>query len=215
MPKPKSGEVFVRELRITPPDGVPITDWRVNTDDFVKLIAAEEGGGTTGKKLHYHLYVEITRSETWLKKWIYNIAHCQNGESGNSVFFSRKPHDNTIGYVVKSGNIVCRHGVDQTYIDEWIKKSDEYVKNKSTERKREQRTKQSIYKCMMDEVEEDLKSGFIRGLADEVGGALTYRYYKYSTYPTRSQHEMMVIKLIHPYAEDYVRSYYNKSFHQY
>lgn len=215
MPKPKSGEVFQRELRITPPDGLPITDWQANTDDFIKLIAAEEGGGDTGKKLHYHLYVEITRSETWLKKWIYNIAHCHNGESGNSVFFTRKPHENTIGYVVKSGNIVCRHGVDQTYIDEWIKKSNEYVKGKSTERKREQRTKQSIYKCMMDEVESDLKAGHLRGLADDIGTALTERYYKYSTYPTRSQHEMMVIKLIHPYASDYVRSFYNKSFYQY
>lgn len=215
MPKPKSGEVFQRELRITPPDGLPITDWQANTEDFTQLIAAEEGGGDTGKKLHYHLYVEITRSETWLKKWIYNIAHCHNGESGNTVFFSRKPHENTIGYVVKSGNIVCRHGVNQTYIDEWIKKSNEYVKNKSTERKRQQRTRQSILATIQEHVESDLKARDVKRTPEAIGDLLVKYYHEYSIYPLRSQHEMMVIKLIHPYDDYFVRSFYNKSFYQY
>lgn len=210
MPKPKSGEVYQRELRITPPDGLPISDWSVNVDDFVKLIAAEEGGGETGKKLHYHLYAETTRSESWLKKWIYTVARCQNGEKGNAVFFTRKPHEQTIGYVIKNNNIVCRHGVDQMYIDEWLKKSDEYVKSKAAARKREQRTKQGIYKEMVEAVEKDLQTGLLVASVEEISTALLRKYSSSNCYPNRNQHEIFVIKLIHPYNDSFVEQFYNR-----
>lgn len=210
MPRPKSGDVYERELRITPPDGQPIFNWLVNADDFVKLIAAEEGGGDTGKKLHYHLYVETTRSESWLKKWVYTVARCINGEKGNAVYFSRKPHDRSIGYVVKNNKIVCRHGVDQMFITEWLAKSDEYVKNKSTERKREQRTKQSIYKEMIDAVEKEIQDGHYQPTLDLISSALIRKYSSRGMYPNRNQHELFVIKLLHPYNESFVEQYYTR-----
>lgn len=210
MPRPKSGDVYTRELRITPPDGERILEWLVNADDFVKLIAAEEGGGDTGKKLHYHLYVETTRSESWLKKWVYTVARCQNGESGNAVYFSRKPHDRTIGYVIKNNHIVCRHGVEQMFIDEWLQKSDDYVKTKAAERKREQRTKQGVYKEMIEQLEKDLKEGRVETSVEEISSALIRKYASRSCYPNRNQHELFVIKLLHPYNDNFVEQYYNR-----
>lgn len=214
MPKAKSGEIYKRELRITPPDQVPITDWKVNADDFVKLLACEEGGVDTEKKLHYHLYIESTRSESWIKKWIYSIAHCYNGESGNAVYFSRQPHEHTIGYVIKSGNVVCRHGIEETFIIEWIAKSDEYKRNKEASRKRQQRSRAGILQSMMDGVASDLKTERIDRTAEAVSEALQDRYITEQVYALRTQHEMMVIKLIHPYDTSFVRSYYNNFLHR-
>lgn len=208
MPKPKSGEMYIRELRITPPDQQPILDWHVNDDDFKVLLACQEGGDD--KKLHYHLYCESTRSETWLKKWIYKVARCNNGESGNSVYFSRKPHEHTIGYVVKSGNVVCRHGLTQTYIDEWIAKSDEYKRNKERDRKRAQRSRTSVLKDISESIAKGLHEGSVDRTPQGVSEELLKYYSVESIYPVRTQHEMMVIKLIHPYASEFVRLYYEK-----
>lgn len=153
MPRPKSdpSSVYVRELRITPPDGQRIVDWKITDKDFKLAIIAEEGG-TDEVRLHYHAYIETLRSESWIKTWIYSIAHCYNGESGNAVFFSRKPHDHTIGYVVKHGHVVVRHGCPQTTIDEWIGKSDEYKRSKEAERKRIQRIAKSFTQQVFQEI---------------------------------------------------------------
>lgn len=214
MPKPKSGELYIRELRITPPDALPITDWQVNDDDFKVLIACQEGGDD-GKKLHYHIYMESHRSESWVKKWVYKIAHCYNGESGNTVYFSRKPHENTIGYVVKCGNVVCRHGVMQTFIDEWLIKSNEYKATKERDRKRVQRSRATIIQTIMDKLESDLHAGILIHSVEAVSESLLNSYATEKVYPSRSQHEMMVIKLIHPYVPTFVRSYYEKHLYPY
>lgn len=208
MPKPKSGEMYIRELRITPPDQNPITEWYVNDEDFKVLLACQEGGDGT-KKLHYHLYMESTRSESWVKKWIYKVSRCIN-ESGNSVYFSRKPHEHTIGYVVKSGNVVCRHGVTQTYLDEWIAKSDEYKRNKDRTRKQQQRSRTTILSNIMDIVAKDLQIDRSIRTTDYISKTLIANYKEHQVYPLKSQHEMMVIKLIHPYDDYFVRSFYEK-----
>jgi len=212
MPKPKSGDIYKREFRITPADGLPIAEWHVNDDDFKVLLACEEGGGDTGKRLHYHCYIETTRSESWLKKWVYKIAHCYNGESGNTVYFSRQPHDNTIGYVVKSGNVTVRHGCTQTFIDEWIAKSDEYKRSKESKRKREQRSRIAVIKQIEEEVAKGLHGGLVTTTVEGISEALLRCYAAQCIYPSRMQHELLVIKLIHPYNDHFVRSYYNKTF---
>lgn len=213
MPKPKSGELYVRELRITPPDQNPITDWLVNDEDFKVLLACQEGGDD--KKLHYHIYCESTRSESWVKKWVYKVARCNNGESGNSVYFSRKPHEHTIGYVVKSGNVVCRHGITQTYLDEWISKSAEYKRNKERDRKRAQRSRMSILSDIADAIAKGLHDGSVDRTPEGVSDELLKHYTVEQIYPLRTQHEMMVIKLIHPYCDNFVRSYYQKHLFSY
>lgn len=211
MPKPLSGDIFVRELRITPPDQLPITDWLVNAQDFKMLLACQEGGDDTDKKLHYHCYIETYRSESWLKKWIYKIAHCYNGETGNSVFFSRAPHENTIGYVIKSGNVVVRHGCDQVFIDEWLVKSDNYKKSKETERKRDQRKRESKYKQIVERVQEELDNDNLGKTAGMIANRLIELYREYGIYPNKGLHETMVIKLVHPYEPSFVQAYYNRN----
>lgn len=208
MPKPKTGEIYVRELRITPPDQEPITDWQVNDDDFKVLLACQEGGDT--KKLHYHLYVECHRSESWLKKWIYNVSRCTNGESGNAVYFSRKPHEHTIGYVVKSGNVVCRHGCTQTYVDEWLAKSHEYKANKERVRKKEQRSRTSVLTAIMESIARDLKGDPRIRSVSYISDTLIKSYRESGVYAMKTQHEMMVMKLIHPYDDYMVRQFYEK-----
>lgn len=208
MPKPKSGELYVRELRITPPDQNPITDWLVNDEDFKVLLACQEGGDD--KKLHYHIYCESTRSESWVKKWIYKVARCNNGESGNSVYFSRKPHEHTIGYVIKECNIVCRHGLDNMFIDEWINKSKSYKTDKERDRKRAQRSRTSILSDIVKQLESDLQADRRIRTIEYISKHLIQCYREYNCYPTKAQHEMMVIKLIHPYDDYFVRSFYEK-----
>jgi len=214
MPRPKidPNSLYVRELRITPPDGLPITEWKQTEDDFKQLIVAEEGG-TNEVRLHYHAYVESFRSETWIKKWIYSIAHCYNGESGNAVFFSRKPHDNTIGYVVKHGNVVVRHGCSQTFIDEWLAKSDEYRKAKDTSRKREQRLSKVFTQDVLKKVVEKVKTDQSLREPDLVLSLILQEYQAHNKiFPSRTQVENLICTVLHPYKDHLVRSFYLKSF---
>lgn len=217
MPRPKAdpNALYVRELRITPPDGKPITDWQITDKDFKLAIIAEEGG-TDEVRLHYHAYIESMRSESWIKTWIYRIAHCYNGETGNTVFFSRKPHDNTIGYVVKHGNIAVRFGCTQTYIDEWLLKSDEYRRAKDASRKRTQRMSKAFTQDVLKKVVETVRTD---AALRNPGSVLSLILSQYQTnnkpYPSRTQVESLVVTVLHPYDEYLVRSFYLKSFDRY
>lgn len=218
MPRPKRDPdaIYCRELRITPPDGLPIEDFRENKGDFKVLIAAQEGGEGTDKRLHYHLYVETHRSESWLKTWIYSIAHCYNGESGNAVFFSRKPHDNTIGYVVKHGLIVARHGCTQTYIDEWLAKSEQYCRAKESSRKRRQRMNQVFTFELLATVRKKLAETPDLRTPHETHKLVLAEYNEAKKqYPTRSTMESLIVTLLHPYDETLVRAFYLRAFERY
>lgn len=161
MPRPKlSDDNLVRELRITPPDGQPIVDWKV-TSDIVKLVAFQEGGGGTNKALHYHCLIEYTRSRELLVKWIYTIAHCYNGETGNAVFFTRKPHKNTCGYIAKSGNVAYRHNYEQTTLEQWFNDSEDYLKSKEAKRKQKQRTREEVVYNLKKNIQEQINAGDI------------------------------------------------------
>lgn len=217
MPRPKAdpNALYVRELRITPPDGQPITDWKITPDDFKVVISAQEGG-TPDCRLHYHLYIESMRSESWIKKWIYSIAHCYNGESGNTVFFSRKPHDNTIGYVVKHGNIAVRFGCTQTYIDEWLLKSDEYRRAKESDRKRSTRMSKAFSLEVLKKVVEAVRTDQTLRNPGSVLNLILANYQEANKpYPSRTQVESLVVTVLHPYDESLVRSFYLKSFERY
>ena len=195
-------------------DGLPITDWQIN-DDFKVLLAAEEGG-TDDVRLHYHLYVETPRSESWLKTWIYRIAHCYNGESGNTVFFSRKPHANTIGYVVKHGCIVARHGLEETFITEWLAKSEQYRRDKDTARSRSKRLAKAFTHEVLKKVVEAVRTDPALRSPGNVLNLILAEYREANkTYPTRTQVESLVATVLHPYDDHLVRSFYLKSFDRY
>lgn len=216
MPRPKLNpdEVLKLELRITPPDGRPIVDWQLG-DDFNMCLAAQEGGDApiSNARLHYHLYIETLRSRSWIIKWIYTIARCNNGESGNAVFFSRKPHDNTIGYVVKSGNIVCRHGCSQTFITDWLNKSEQYVRDKDATRKRQQRVEGSFMMECRKEIAEFLKTNVDKRTPQGVMDFVMNYYITHDKFmPSRTQMETFIVGSLHMYDAYITRSFYLRNF---
>lgn len=213
MPRPKTDpdSVLVRELRITPPDGQPITDWKLG-ENFNQLIAAQEGGDDDCR-LHYHLYIETWRSASWLTKWIYSVAHCYNGEQGNTVFFSRKPHENTIGYVVKHGNIVVKHGCTDTFITEWLNKSEQYRKDKDSARQRAKRLKKSFTQAVYLKITEMVKLDRSLRTPDQVLTHILAEYHAANmVYPSRTIVENLIVTILTPYDATLARMFYLRSF---
>lgn len=213
MPRPKLDPeaTLIKEVRITPADGLPIDDWKVCEQDFKICVAAQEGG-TPERRLHYHLYIETLRSASWLTKWIYSVAHCYNGEQGNAVFFTRKPHENTIGYVVKEGNIVCRHGCTDTFIDEWLTKSAQYKRDKEAGRKREQRVKKAFTQEVREKVERVLAETQHLRAPEHVLDMILQEYHEAKlTFPPRSSVENMIVTCLYPYDKSLYKNFYLRS----
>lgn len=213
MPRPKldPDSTNVRELRITPPDGLPITDWKATFIDFKYFIAAQEGGEGTDKRLHYHLYIETFRSESWITKWIYSIAHCYNGESGNSVFFSRKPHEHTHGYVVKHGNIAHTIGYTEAEIATFIEQSASYVRDKSAARKRTQRLAKSFTQQVYDEIVSEIDTETIATPPLIVSKILTKYKSNGKMLPSRNVVDTLIISVLNAKGCD-VSAFYLRSF---
>lgn len=215
MPRPKldPNSTLTLEVRITPADGLPIDDWKVCDTDFKVMLSAQEGG-TPECRLHYHLYIETLRSRSWLIQWIYSVAHCNNGEHGNAVFFTRKPHDHTIGYVVKQGNIVHRHGCTDTFIDEWLRKSAQYKQDKEASRKREQRVKKAFTLEVREKVEAALAtaSGFHLRNPESILDMILHEYHEAKlTFPPRSSVETMIVSCLYPYDKSLYKNFYLRS----
>lgn len=214
MPRPRKNpdEILKRELRITPPNQQAIV-WNI-PPEILKFVAFEEGGADTGKKLHYHCYIETTMTSQALPKWIYTMCECiETGERGNAVFFSRAVHDHTFGYIAKNKRLSIRHNYEQTFIEEWFKESDTYNKQRATNRKRDQRTRQDEIKQIMDQVKSDLKAnGLYRNVRGCVDLILRYCSHEDIRFPIRSQMEYLVVELLYPYDKSLITDYYARSF---
>jgi len=215
----KTDEVLILEVRITPPDEQPITDWKQSTH-FEQLIMFQEGGTDQPKKLHYHGYLKTIKSKSWILDWIYSITNAkQHGKDGNAVYFTKQPHDHTFGYIAKHGCCVIREGVPQTTIDEWLQQSDDYRKQKETTCKRSTRTRDDELKQVYEELEASLMNlkltseRYLQTLPQDMVDKFLDLCHKYGyRFPTRSQLDYYVLKLIYPYNPYAVRSYYGKSF---
>lgn len=215
MPKPLSGKILQLEIRVTPYDQEPIVIDESDLQMFEQLVLCEEGSPNGVPKLHYHGYVETRKSESWLRSFLKKISHAPDNEkvNGNALYFTRKPHEHTTGYIVKSGNVICRHGIPQTTIDEWIATSSKYQKDKATDRKRKQRSRDDELAHVIADVESYLKDNeTVRSEHDIIARILAVCHADNIRFPTRSQMEYFVNKLLYPYRPDTVRLYYAKSF---
>lgn len=217
MPKPLSGKILQLEIRVTPYDQERIieSDLQPYLEHIDKLVLCEEGEPNGTPRLHYHGFIETKKSESWLRSVLRKIAHEPDNEqvNGNALYFTRKPHEHTFGYIIKSGRVVHRHGFTQTTIDEWIAKSNEYQKDKTNERKRKQRERELELYRVFTQVKSDLKDSSIsRNVASIVDRYLAICVAENIKFPARSQMDMFVLQLIHPYDQYLVRSYYLKSF---
>lgn len=217
MPKQPSGDILKLEIRLTPPDQSPITEWYI--DDLksdCKVIVCGEGEPNGTPKLHYHCYIETTVSLSSVRKWIMKVlsSHKEDGVeyNGNSLYFTRKPHEYTIPYIIKSGNVLVRVGYSQSHIDEYFKQSTDYVKDKNNKRKKQQRSRIDEMVEVFAEVEKDLKDRTISGYNGIVSRALAICHSKGYDFPTRPVMERYVLKLMYSQDEYLVRSFYTKSF---
>jgi len=216
MPKPLSGKLLQLELRITPYDQAPISekDLHPYLEYIDKLVLCEEGSPNGTPRLHYHGFIETKKSESWLRKVLRELSHCTDTSiNGNSLYFTRKPHDHTFGYITKYGVVAHRHGITQTTIDEWITESRKYATDKSTERKRKQRTREDELAHVVEDVQKQLlETDALRNEHSIVQKILDICYLDKIRFPTRSQMESIVLKLLYPYNQFIVRNYYTKSF---
>jgi len=218
MPKPLSGKILSLEVRVTPYDQKPIEIEDEDLAHFTKLLLCQEGEPNGTPKLHYHGYIETNKSETWLRSFLRKIAHAPEQEkiNGNALYFTRKPHDHTFGYVVKSGNITHRVGITQTTLDGWITESKDYRKQKETDRKRKQRTREDQFAEIVKNIESDLQNNLIQRSVDSiVDRILATCMSENIRFPTRSQMDLYILKLMYPYDNYLVRSFYTKSFSGY
>lgn len=216
MPKPLSGQIYAREIRITPYDQLPIieSDLQPYLGDIDKLLLCQEGSPNGSPKLHYHGFIETKKSETWVRSVLRKLSHCEDKSiNGNALFFTRQPHDHTYGYIIKSGNIAYNKGYTQTTLDEWIEQSSDYRKQKETTRKRSQRSRDEQLAGVVEQVTSDLKDNSCgRSVPDVVSRILMICHQEDIRFPARSQMDHIVLKLLYPYDEYIARSYYERSF---
>lgn len=152
--QPAVNQPRVRELRLTPPDGEPVSDWFIDSG-ITKLLACEEGGIGTGKALHYHAVIETTYSDDSLKGWIRRVLRIPMSNAlGNAVYRTGAPHEATYQYVVKCQKVVESHGHTPDEIREWIRLSDEYRRDINAQRRSLQRLRSQGREKQLRTVEE-------------------------------------------------------------
>lgn len=203
----------IREIRLTPPSQTPIVDWHLHSA-FDKILIAQEGEPNGTPRLHYHCIIEYSCSRDTLERWIYKVLDCKKGDyNGNALFFTRAIHDKSYQYVVKGKNIVVNKGFNQTSIDDWIQKSDDYVKINKKQKRKDKTTREKEILYIYESIEKDLKErqivSSVECIIDRVLSICHSQGYKLLA---KSQMEMLVLKLIYPYNNSIVRSYYAKSF---
>lgn len=212
MPRPKKiiGDPVEYDVRVTPIDGKPI-EFSPTTEDFIKFLACLEGGVNTDKRLHYHVYCVTLRSETYLRSYFGRLAR----GTGNAAYSIRKAHEGTIGYVIKEGQVVCRHGFDEKLIDEYYAKSKQYRTKLDIERKRAFRQKENFLVEVMKEVSEAIKSSpppLLEFGEYVIRQVLTHYSSNQIRFPPRSTLDNCVLTLMYKYYPDNVVAYYSRSF---
>jgi hypothetical protein len=221
MPRPRRNldELLVRELRITPPDGKPIDTEGIIADPSIKQFVAFAEGGDNKKRLHYHCLIETTMCQSQLVKWIYTVARAlEGGEKGNAVFFSRKPHEFTEQYIAKANHLLIRKGYDQTTLDDWFKRSQNYQAEIRQNIRTRQENRASELKMVTDivikEEEAQIKE---RGRGQPYARVIVKRFietcYAHGfAFPTRTQLDAIVIRIMYKYEPEAVYTYYGRTF---
>lgn len=207
----------VRELRLTPIDEQPI-EWLTQAG-IVKIVAFEEGGHGTEKKLHYHALVETTLSDDLLKQYCYALTRGK-GTEGNKAFMSREPHENTGGYISKHRNVAYNIGYTEKDLQDWYAKSDEYVTALKRERETYRKVKALGRKRELLSVEQDISNELKNipngdrpvSLADWIIKRFLEECRKRSyDFPTRTQMESIVNRVRYEYDPVTVVAFYRRN----
>lgn len=211
MGRPKSLTSLMKEwdVRITPSDQAPIV-FDPTEEDFKVFVACEEGG-TDDLRLHYHIFCETNRSETYLDKLFNKWGRATITAKGNAIFSKRKAHEGTIGYCVKGGKVVCRHGWTDMFLEEMITKSADYRKANETKRKSALRQKENFLVNIMKEVAEELKLD-PSPTPPKVMGLILRHYDKLNIrFPNRNTLETAIMTLLYRTQPNLVNEWYSKN----
>jgi len=218
MPKNPSGDILKLEVRVTPPDQKPIDEWYISDlKEGVKIIVCGEGEPNGQPRLHYHIYLETLVSLSSVRKWINHVLESHKDPNveynGNTLYFTRKPHEYTIPYIVKSRNVLVRVGVTQSLIDEYFKQSEDYVKSKERDRKRKTRGRVDEMSEVFSQVEKDINTRSISPTPDAIViRSLAICHMEGYEFPNRHVMERYILKLLYKHDEGLVRSFYTKPF---
>lgn len=199
------------DIRLTPTDQVEVDFSKIDLSDFKVLLACKEGESNGTPRLHYHMYVVTVRSDSFIDTWLAKLGRATAETKGNAVFSKRRSHEGTLGYVVKNGNVVSRHGIDDRFLTETFKKSEDYRKEKETERKRASRGNENFLGNILKDPE-------VKRLSDplQIVSVILQKYKEAEKrFPPRSAIESAVMYLIYDHDESSVKRFYSKSFLEY
>lgn len=196
------------DVRITPSDGMPIA-FNPSPDDYKVFVACQEGG-TEDLRLHYHIYCESNRSETYLDKQFNTWGRATALIKGNAIFSKRKAHEGTIGYCVKGGNVVERHGWTDLFLEEMLTKSADYRKDIANTKKRALRQKENFLATILKEVAEQLTNE-VSPTPPQIMALILSKYDKLGVrFPNRNTLETAVMTLLYRKQPNLVTAWYSQ-----
>jgi len=210
--RPKvEGELKEWDIRLTPSDQAEVNFGALDLTDFKILLVCKEGAPNGQPRLHYHMYATTTRSDNYLDTLLNKLGKATDDIKGNAIFSKRKKHEGTIGYVVKNGDVVLRHGIDDQFLTEIFKKSENYRKEKESARKRASRGEENFMGLIMKDA--DVKR------QDDPYDLTKMILQKYKDaekrLPHRSQVESAVMTLMYNHNPDFVIRHYARAFVQF
>lgn len=143
------------EVRLTPSDGKPIDFEDQELKTLCSRFAAfEEGGADTGPKLHYHCLFETVYTQPVMMKCLNRLVRSDAMDptkKGNAVVGAyRSQHEGSIGYAVKCGKCVYKHGYDDLWLAESIAVNNAYLRQKEKDKKAKQRNNHEFQQQLIE-----------------------------------------------------------------
>lgn len=192
------------DIRLTPTDQVEVDFTALDLSDFKILLICKEGEPDGKPRLHYHMYAVTTRSDTYIDTLLNKLGKATQTIKGNAVYSKRNAHDQTMGYVVKNGDVKVRHGINDQFLTEIFKKSENYRKEKETERKKVTRSNENFLSMILKDAE-------VKRLADPMDiTAIILKKYREADkrFPPRSAIESAVMYVLYDKDPKLVISHY-------
>lgn len=196
------------DIRLSPTDQLEVDFSSLNLEDFKMLLVCKEGEPNGTPRLHYHIYVTTTRSDSYIDNLLSKLGKSTADKKGNAVFSKRKAHEHSIGYIVKQKNVVFKHNIPDQKITEFFKQSDDYNKQKQAERKSASREKENFLSELMKDPE-------VKRLSDptDITAFLLNRYKQAKVrFPARSTIESAVLTLLYEHRPHDVIAFYSPKF---
>lgn len=211
-PKNEDAEIRKFSIRLTPCDNAEINFEKWFTgEDFIRCIAGREIG-EQNKKLHYHIYCETRRSDTWLNNLMYRASNwTPHHERGNAVFSRTIAHEGTLGYSVKEEDIAYSLGFASSELDALLEGSRQYRRHLEADKKRRVRKSQNSMKQIIEDAIEHFREQQLSDPRVVVKFILDKCEELDFSFPSKSQMENIVMKILYKLGwNNYVMDFYCK-----